>query len=149
MYFTGPLQKTLARMCPYRTIVWPQYKCFLLSLSNVLIKWGHYMLVKNGPVNFYLWSICSTNKVQLIFLFSFLFKVEPYSIYGSFLKLEYLKTEFNEDNSTYGIVKVISHSCRIMVNLSISGYFEVMWHPLRTYLDVFRFLAKCQDSPFT
>ena len=85
------------------------------------------MPVKNGPVNFYLWSICSTNKVQLIFLFSFLFKVEPY--YGSFLKLEYLKTEFNEDNGTYGIVKVTSHSCRIMVNLSISGYFEVMWHP--------------------
>ena len=57
------------------------------------------------------------------------FKVEPYSIHGSFLKLEYLKTEFNEDSDTYAIVKVTSHSCRIMVNLSISAYFEVMWHP--------------------
>ena len=77
------------------------------------------------------------------------FKVEPYSIHGSFLKLEYLKTEFIEDNGPYAIVKVTSHSCRIMVNLSISDYFEVMRHPQRTYLDVFRFLAKCQDLPFT
>ena len=52
--------------------------------------------------------------------------VEPYSIHGSFLKLEYLKTEFNADS---GIVKVTSHSCRIMVNLSINDYFEVMRHP--------------------
>ena len=50
-------------------------------------------------------------------------------IHGSFIKLEYLKTECNEDNGTYSIVKVTSHSCRIMVNLSISSYFEVMWHP--------------------
>ena len=56
-------------------------------------------------------------------------KVEPYSIHGSFLKLEYLKTEFNEDTGTYAIVKVTSYSWRIMVNLSISGYFEVMGHP--------------------
>ena len=56
-------------------------------------------------------------------------KVEPYSIHRSFLKLEYLKTKFNEDNGTNAIVKVISHSCRIMVNLSISDYFEVMRHP--------------------
>ena len=56
------------------------------------------------------------------------FKVEPYSIHGSFLKLEYLKTEFNEDSGTYAIVKVTSHSYRIMVNLSINDYFEVM-HP--------------------
>ena len=48
-------------------------------------------------------------------------KVEPYSIHGSFLKLEYLKTEFNEDNGTYAIVKVTSHRCQ-MVNLSISDY---------------------------
>ena len=27
-------------------------------------------------------------------------KVEPFSIHGSFLKLEYLKTEFNEDSGT-------------------------------------------------
>ena len=34
-------------------------------------------------------------------------KVEPYSIHGSFLKLEYLKTEFNEDSGAYAnIVKV-------------------------------------------
>ena len=52
--------------------------------------------------------------------------VEPYSIHGSFLKLEYLKTWFNEDNSTYAFEKVTSHNCRIMVNLSISGYFEVI-----------------------
>ena len=69
-------------------------------------------------------------------------KVKPYSIHGSFLKLEYLKTEFNFDNGTYATVKVTSHNSRIMVNLSLSGYFEVMWHLLRTYLDVFRFLAK-------
>ena len=56
-------------------------------------------------------------------------KVEPFLIHGSFLKLEYLKTEFNEDNDTYAIEKVTSHSCRIMVNLSISDYFEVMRHP--------------------
>ena len=56
------------------------------------------------------------------------FKVEPYSVHGSFLKLDYLKTEFNEDNGTYAIVKVTSHSCRIMVNLSISDYFEVIRH---------------------
>ena len=56
-------------------------------------------------------------------------KVEPYSIHGSFLKLEYLKTEFNEDSGTYAIVKVTSHSYRIMVNLSINDYFEVMRHP--------------------
>ena len=56
-------------------------------------------------------------------------KVEPYPIHGLFLKLEYLKTEVNEDNGTYAIVKVIPHSCRIMVNLSISDYFEVMRHP--------------------
>ena len=55
-----------------------------------------------------------------------LIKVEPHSIHGSFLKLEYLKTEFNEDNGT---VKVTSHSFRLMVNLSISDYFEVMRHP--------------------
>ena len=56
------------------------------------------------------------------------FKVAPYSIHGSFSKLEYLKTEFNKDNGTYAIVKVTSHICRIMVNLSISDYFEVMRH---------------------
>ena len=58
-------------------------------------------------------------------------KLEPYSIHVSFLKLECLKTEFNEDNGTYAIVTVTSHSCRIMVNLSItilSDYFEVMRH---------------------
>ena len=55
--------------------------------------------------------------------------VEPYSIHGLFLKLEYLKTEFNEDRGTYAIVKVTSHSYRIMVNLSINDYFEVMRHP--------------------
>ena len=60
---------------------------------------------------------------------SLTFKVEPYSIHGSLLKLEYLKTEFNEDSDTYAIVKVTSHSYRIMVNLSINDYFEVMWHP--------------------
>ena len=53
-------------------------------------------------------------------------KVGPYPIHGSSLKLEYLKTEFNEDNGTYAIVKVTPHSCRIMVNLSISDYFEVI-----------------------
>ena len=65
--------------------------------------------------------------VHLLFMLSL--KVETYSIHGSFLKLEYLKTEFNEDNGTYAIVMVTSHSCRIMVNLSISDYFEVMRHP--------------------
>ena len=55
-------------------------------------------------------------------------KVEPYSIHGSFLILEYLK-EFNEDSGTYAIVKVTSHSYRIMINLSINDYFEVMRHP--------------------
>ena len=58
-----------------------------------------------------------------------LLKVEPYSIHGSFLKLEYLKTEFNEDSGTYAIVKVTSHSYKIMVNLSINDYFGVMRHP--------------------
>ena len=56
-------------------------------------------------------------------------KVEPYSIHGSFLKLEYLTTEFNEDSGTYAIVKVTSHIYIIMVNLSINDYFEVMRHP--------------------
>ena len=57
-------------------------------------------------------------------------KVEPYSMHGSFFKLEYLKTQSNEDKGTYAIVKAASHSCRIMVNLTIhvSAYFEVMWH---------------------
>ena len=73
---------------------------------------------------------------------SITFKVEPYSIHGSFLKLEYLKTEFSEDSGTYATVKVTSHSYRIMVNLSINDYFEVMRQPLRTYLDVFRFFWK-------
>ena len=50
-------------------------------------------------------------------------KVGPYSIHESFLKLEYLKTEFNEDSGTYANVKVTSHSYRIMVNLSINDYF--------------------------
>ena len=58
-----------------------------------------------------------------------LIKVEPYLIHVSFLKLEYLKTEFNEDSGTYAIVKVTSHSYRKMVNLSINDYFEVMQHP--------------------
>ena len=31
-------------------------------------------------------------------------KVEPYSIPGSFLKLQYLKNELNVDNGTYAIV---------------------------------------------
>ena len=31
-------------------------------------------------------------------------KVESYSIPGSFLKLEYLKTELKEENGTYAIV---------------------------------------------
>ena len=56
-------------------------------------------------------------------------KVEPYSIHGSFLNLEYLKTGYNEDNGTYAIVKATSDSCRIMVDLSINDYFEVMRHP--------------------
>ena len=55
-------------------------------------------------------------------------KVEPYSIHESFLKLEYLKTEFNEDSGTSAIVKVTSHSYRIMANLSINDHFEVMRH---------------------
>ena len=76
-------------------------------------------------------------------------KVEPYPISGSFLKLKYLKTELNVDNGTYAIVKLTSHSYRIMIDLSIICYFELIWHPLSTYLSVFRFLAKCQDSPFT
>ena len=76
-------------------------------------------------------------------------KVEPYSIPGSFLKLKYLKTELNVDNGNYAIVKLTFESYRIMINLSIIYYFELMWHPFRTYLAVFRFLAKCQDSPFT
>ena len=61
----------------------------------------------------------------------FFIKVEPYSIRGSFLKLKYMKTEFNEDNGIYVVVKVTSHRCRIMLNLSINGYFEVpvMRHP--------------------
>ena len=42
-------------------------------------------------------------------------KVESYSLPGSFLKLEYLKP--------YAIVKVISNGYRMMINLSISGYF--------------------------
>ena len=32
------------------------------------------------------------------------FKVEPYPIPGSFLKLKYLKTELNVDNGTYAIL---------------------------------------------
>ena len=78
-----------------------------------------------------------------------LIRVETYSIHGSFLKLEYLKTEFTYENSTYAILKVTSHSCGIRVNLLVSGYLEVIWHLKRTYLDVCRFLAKCQDSSFT
>ena len=74
------------------------------------------------------------------------FKVEPYSIHGSFFKLEYLKTEFNEDSGTYAIVKDTSYGYRIMVNLSINDHFEVMRHPERTYPDVFRFLAKFNIS---
>ena len=31
------------------------------------------------------------------------FKVEPYPIPGSFLKLKYLNTELNVDNGTYAI----------------------------------------------
>ena len=58
-----------------------------------------------------------------------LLKVKPYSMHGSFLKLEYLKTEFNDDNGTYAIAKVTYHSCQIIVNLPISGYFKIMWHP--------------------
>ena len=59
------------------------------------------------------------------------FEVEPYSIHGSFLELEYLKTEFNEDNGTYAIVNATSHSCRIINDKLINKwlYFEVMWHP--------------------
>ena len=71
-----------------------------------------------------------------------LFKVEPYSIPMSFLKLKYLKTELNVDNGTYAIVELTSHSYRIMIKLSIICYFKLMWHPIRTYLAVFRFLAK-------
>ena len=61
-------------------------------------------------------------------------KVEPYPIHGSFLKLKYLKTELNVDNGTYAIVKVTSHSCRIMVNLSISDYFEVLCNTLKGHI---------------
>ena len=70
-------------------------------------------------------------KYTLVALLSSL-KVELYSIPGSFLKLEFLNTEFNEDNGTDAMVKVTPHSYRIMVNLSISGYFVVMCHPQRT-----------------
>ena len=56
-------------------------------------------------------------------------KVEPYSLHGSFLKLEYLKTELNEDSGTCAIEKVAPHSYRLMVNLLINDYFEVMRHP--------------------
>ena len=58
---------------------------------------------------------------------NYVYKVEPYSIHGSFLKLEYLKTEFNTDSGTCAIVKVAPHSYRI--NLLINDYFEVMRHP--------------------
>ena len=58
---------------------------------------------------------------------------------GPFLKLEYLKTELKEDNGTYVIVQVTSHGCRMMINLSISSYFDVIRHPYRTYLIVFIF----------
>ena len=73
------------------------------------------------------------------------FKVELYSIHGSFLKLEYLKTEFNEDNGTYAIVKVTFHSCRIMVNLSISDYFEVNAAPLKNISRCVSFFCKMQN----
>ena len=68
--------------------------------------------------------------------------LEPYSIPTSFLKLIYLKTELNVDNDTYAIVKLRYHSYRKMINLSIPFYFELMWHPLRTYLAMFRFFGK-------
>ena len=76
------------------------------------------------------------------------FKVKAYPIPGSFSKFKFLKTELNVDNGTNVIVKLTSHSYRIMINLSVSCYFELIWHSLRTNLSVFRFLAKCQDSPF-
>ena len=69
-------------------------------------------------------------------------KVKPYSIHGSFSKLEYLKTEFNLDNGTYATVKVTSHNSRIMVNLSLSGYFEVLWHPLKNISGCVSFFGK-------
>ena len=55
-----------------------------------------------------------------------------YAIYKhtrQFRVLQYLKTEFNEDSGTCAIVKVTSHSYRIMVNLLINDYFKVMRHP--------------------
>ena len=52
-----------------------------------------------------------------------LLKVETHSMPGQFLKVEYLKTELAEDTDTPTIIKVTSHTLRIMINLSVSGIF--------------------------
>ena len=65
----------------------------------------------------------------------------------SFLKLKYLKTELNIDNGIYAIVYLTSHRLRIMINLSIICYFELMWHPLRTYLASFVFWQNFKTHP--
>ena len=87
------------------------------------------------------------------FLFFFVYiKVKHYSVPGSFLKVEYLETEVKEDNGTYTIIKGTSHSSPIIINLSISGYFDVVWHHLKDISACFffvDFLAKCQDSLLT
>ena len=45
-----------------------------------------------------------TQSCKCMCVCAFNFKVEPYPIPGSFLKLEYLKTELNVDNGTYAVV---------------------------------------------
>ena len=88
------------------------------------------------------WTLCSPWKCTKSLdkprpcLGMLLVKVEPYSIPGSFLKLEYLKTDLNED---------------IMIPLSIDGYVDVIWHSWKNISGWvhFFFFAKCQDSPFT
>ena len=45
-----------------------------------------------------------SNAYWVALVLCFTFKVEPYPIPGSFLKLKYLKTELNVDNGTNAIV---------------------------------------------
>ena len=55
-------------------------------------------------------------------------RVQTYSIPWPFLKVEYLKTDLTKNNRKYTVVSASSHTSRLVINLSISVYFEMMWH---------------------
>ena len=64
----------------------------------------HGIIIAGYILNGFKWIFNILLLVALAVFLNLVFKVEPYPIPGSFLKLKYLKTELNVDNGTFAIV---------------------------------------------